>query len=111
MTPDEVRMLDNRYALLFVRGEKPVRDLKFDILSHPNVYLTEDGKSRAFEHGTADKALFTISLTGDAFEALQESEAEDAPETGYVLLSEEDVEDEMRKEEIGDGKFEKDTGK
>jgi type IV secretion system protein VirD4 len=111
MTPDEVRMLDNRYALLFVRGEKPVRDLKFDILSHPNVYLTEDGKSRAFEHGTADKALFTISLTGDAFEALQESKAEDAPETGYVLLSEEDVEDEMRKEEIGDGKFEEDTGK
>jgi len=111
MTPDEVRMLDNRYALLFVRGEKPVRDLKFDILSHPNVYLTEDGKSRAFEHGTADKALFTISLTGDAFEALQESKAEDALETGYVLLSEEDVEDEMRKEEIGDGKFEEDTGK
>lgn len=111
MTPDEVRMLDNRYALLFVRGEKPVRDLKFDILSHPNVYLTEDGKSRAFEHGIADKALFTISLTGDAFEALQESKAEDAPETGYVLLSEEDVEDEMRKEEIGDGKFEEDTGK
>lgn len=111
MTPDEVRMLDNRYALLFVRGEKPVRDLKFDILSHPNVYLTEDGKSRAFEHGTADKALFTISLTGDAFEALQESKAEDAPETGYVLLSEEDVEEEMRKEEIGDGRFEEDTGK
>ncbi|WP_133528722.1 VirD4-like conjugal transfer protein, CD1115 family [Aminicella lysinilytica] len=111
MTPDEVRMLDNRYALLFVRGEKPVRDLKFDILSHPNVYLTEDGKSRAFEHGTADRALFTISLTGDAFEALNESETEDAPETGYVLLSEEDVEDEMRKEEIGDGKFEEDTGK
>ncbi len=111
MTPDEVRMLDNRYALLFVRGEKPVRDLKFDILAHPNVYLTEDGKSRAFEHGAADKALFTISLTGDAFEALQESRAEDAPETGYVLLSEEDVEDEMRKEEIGDGKFEEDTGK
>ncbi|NLT47258.1 MAG: type IV secretory system conjugative DNA transfer family protein [Clostridiales bacterium] len=111
MTPDEVRMLDNRYALLFVRGEKPVRDLKFDILSHPNVYLTEDGKSRAFEHGTADKAMFTIALTGDAFEALQDSKAEDVPETGYVLLSEEDVEDEMRKEEIGDGKFEEDTGK
>ena len=32
MTPDEVRMLDNRYALLFIRGERPVEDLKFDTL-------------------------------------------------------------------------------
>ena len=30
-------MLDNRYALLFVRGERPVMDLKYDILKHPNV--------------------------------------------------------------------------
>lgn len=32
LMPDEVRMLDNQYALLFVRGERPVRDLKYDIL-------------------------------------------------------------------------------
>ena len=35
--PDEVRMLDNRYALLFVRGERPVMDFKYDIMKHPNV--------------------------------------------------------------------------
>ena len=40
LTPDEVRLLDNRYALLFVRGERPVMDLKYDILKHPNVKLT-----------------------------------------------------------------------
>lgn len=33
MTPDEIRRLDNRYALLFIRGERPVRDLKYDILT------------------------------------------------------------------------------
>ena len=44
LTPDEVRMLDNRYALLFIRGERPVKDFKFDIMKHPNVSLTEDGK-------------------------------------------------------------------
>ena len=44
MTPDEVRMLDNRYALLFIRGERPVMDEKFDILKHPNIALTTDGK-------------------------------------------------------------------
>lgn len=36
-------MLDNRYALLFIRGERPVRDFKFDILKHPNIEFTEDG--------------------------------------------------------------------
>ena len=37
LTPDEVRMLDNRYAILFIRGELPVMDLKYDILKHPAV--------------------------------------------------------------------------
>lgn len=35
MTPDEVRTLDNDYALLFIRGERPVMDKKYDILKHP----------------------------------------------------------------------------
>lgn len=35
MTPDEVRMLNNRYALLFIRGAKPIKDLKIDPLKHP----------------------------------------------------------------------------
>ena len=51
LTPDEVRMLDNRYALLFIRGERPVQDLKFDILHHPNVSLTTDGGADAYKHG------------------------------------------------------------
>lgn len=41
LTPDEVRMLDNRYAILFIRGELPVMDLKYDILKHPNVAYKE----------------------------------------------------------------------
>ena len=36
LTPDEVRMLNNKYALLFIRGERPIKDLKYDILKHPN---------------------------------------------------------------------------
>ena len=42
-TPDEVRMLDNRYALLFIRGERAVQDDKYDLLRHPNIKLTADG--------------------------------------------------------------------
>lgn len=43
MTPDEVRMLDNRDALLFIRGERPIRDRKYDLLKHPSIHDTEDG--------------------------------------------------------------------
>ena len=35
LTPDEVRMLDNRYALLFIRGERPIVDEKYDLMKHP----------------------------------------------------------------------------
>ena len=48
MTPAEVRMLDNRYAILFIRGERPVIDLKYNILKHPNLKYTEDGGAKPF---------------------------------------------------------------
>ena len=44
LTADEVRLLDNKYAILFIRGERPVMDLKYDVLKHPNVDLSADGK-------------------------------------------------------------------
>ncbi len=53
MTPDEVRLLDNRYAILFIRGERPVMDFKYDILKHPNVALSVDGGAPGYEHGLA----------------------------------------------------------
>ena len=39
LTPDEVRMLDNRKAILFVRGERPMLDDKYDLMRHPNIRL------------------------------------------------------------------------
>ena len=62
MTPDEVRMLDNRYALLFIRGERPVKDLKYNILKHPNVALTTDGKAVAYQHGTDPLSVAAVSI-------------------------------------------------
>ena len=62
MTPDEVRMLDNKYAILFIRGERPVMDYKYDILRHPNVIYTADGKGNIYEHGTIKNAIGTISI-------------------------------------------------
>ena len=50
MTPDEVRRLDNKNAIVFLRGERPVIDEKYDILQHPNIKLTEDGGASPYIH-------------------------------------------------------------
>ena len=50
LTLDEVRLLDNSNALIFIRGEKPIVDKKFDIMSHPNVNLTADGGAKPYVH-------------------------------------------------------------
>ncbi|MBD8979411.1 MAG: type IV secretory system conjugative DNA transfer family protein [Clostridiales bacterium] len=89
LTPDEVRMLDNRYAILFIRGERPVLDFKYDILKHPNVALTADGKAGVYEHGEVKSDVATIELL--SFDKYKASETEVA-ETNYELLSDEDFE-------------------
>ena len=90
LTPDEVRMLDNRYALLFIRGERPVMDEKFDILKHPNVALSTDGKGKPYRHGEVTQAIANISL-GDSLqgEVLEETEGG----RSYELLSDEELEE------------------
>jgi type IV secretion system protein VirD4 len=79
LTPDEVRMLDNRFALLFIRGERAVMDEKYDILKHPNLKLAADGGGKPFRHGGAENALDWKAV------ALNE-------EGDYELLSEEELE-------------------
>lgn len=89
MTPDEVRMLDNRYALLFIRGERPILDEKYNLLRHPNITFTTDGKGKPYVHGSAENAVATISVTSDSATKLPEQET---LETAYELLSDEEVE-------------------
>ena len=64
MTPDEVRLLDNRYALLFIRGERPVMDDKLDILKHPNVGGSADGRGKPYQHGEADYSIGSGCVAG-----------------------------------------------
>ena len=89
LTPDEVRMLDNRYAILFIRGERPVLDFKYDILKHPNVALTADGKAGVYEHGEVKSDVAAIELL--SFDKYKAPETQTA-ETNYELLSDEDFE-------------------
>ena len=60
LRPDEVRMLDNRYALLFVRGERPIIDLKYDVLKHQNVKLTTDGGAEPYKHCENTRSIASI---------------------------------------------------
>ena len=95
MTPDEVRMLDNKYAILFVRGERPIKDYKYDILKHPNVKYTADGKGALFEHGKTDNVVATINLDYDVNNSKVfniENIVND-----YDIVSSEEMEDYLRK--------------
>ena len=76
MTPDEVRRLDNKDAIVLIRGEKPVIDEKYDILKHPNIHRTEDGGAPPYLHTplrafAADDLSFPIENIDD-IEILEE---------------------------------------
>ena len=92
----EVRLLDNQNAILFIRGEKPVLDDKYDILKHPNVALTTDGKAEPYRHGTAENAVATVSFAqvGEAI-----SFAAEETENMYELLSDEELEEKLKTQE------------
>lgn len=78
LMPDEVRMLDNANALLFIRGERPILDKKYDLMKHPNIKYTEDGGAKAYNYAEAP-------LAHDSFQ-IDENRYED-----YELLSGEDI--------------------
>ena len=84
LTPDEVRLLDNQYAILFIRGERPVMDFKYDILKHPNVAMTADGKEKPYRHGEVNLKSSSIAVLD-----INPKEVSDiqTPETTYELLS------------------------
>lgn len=77
LTPDEVRLLDNDYALLFIRGERPIFDKKYDILKHPHVKYTADGSAKPYQHGVAKHFIEdwqNILLTDNDYELLSDED-------------------------------------
>lgn len=69
LTPDEVRKLDNRYALLFIRGASPVMDEKYDLMHHPAIsHSSLGGAAPYIHHGTklpiyTGRPLFRVGST------------------------------------------------
>lgn len=88
LTPDEVRMLDNQLAILFIRGERPIIDDKYDILKHPHVDMTPDGKGKEYHHGQVTESVAEIIFTRDLSSA-KDMETEET----YILLSDEEIEE------------------
>ncbi len=84
MLPEEVRMLDNRYALLFVRGENAVMDEKYDLMKHPNIALSTDGGAAPYEHGLAPFAFDPETIILD--------------DESYVVLSSEEIQEILEEE-------------
>ena len=70
MTPDEVRLLDNSQCILFIRGERPVIDLKYNLLKHPNIRYTEDGGAAPYDYTAADNALDDLPGAPENYELL-----------------------------------------
>ena len=96
LTPDEVRMLDNQYALLFIRGERPVKDFKYDILHHPNVRETTDGGAPAYTYDEETRSVAVMSFVFDKDTVKQAREIK--PELhDYELLSEEELQEKFGK--------------
>ena len=79
LTADEVRLLDNNYGLLFIRGERPIKDRKYNLLKHPNIKQTLDGGYPSYIHGQASHFIEdwqNILLSNNEYELLDEEETE-----------------------------------
>ena len=70
MTPDEVRLLDNSKCILFIRGERPVVDYKYNLLKHPNIRYTEDGGAAPYDYTAADNARDDLPGAPENYELL-----------------------------------------
>ena len=59
LTPDEVRKLGNRYALLFIRGASPVMDEKYDLMHHPAISHSSLGGAAPYIHHGSKPSIYT----------------------------------------------------
>lgn len=89
MTPDEIRLMDNRYALLLIRGERPILDEKFDFKRHPHMGETTYGGAAPYVHNELTRLTASIELVP----GLTEKEVGKIPEARPVWFAFVDPED------------------
>lgn len=80
---DEVRKLDTKDAILFIRGEDPVLDQKYDLKRHPNIRLTADGKAKPYIHKSQGASNYALPDLPYAFKSLDDFDFIDMEETEH----------------------------
>ena len=83
MTIDEVRKLDTNKAILFIRGEDPVIDRKYNLKRHPNIKLTSDGKAKPYIHKPQGAPNYALPDLPYAFKSLDDYEFIDTEDTEH----------------------------
>ncbi len=78
LTPDEIRLLDNRKAILFIRGERPIMDDKYNLKKHVNFRYTEDGGASPYDYAKTPLAHDDLKIDINRLD-------------DYELLSTEDI--------------------
>ena len=92
MTIDEVRKLDTNKAILFIRGEDPVIDRKYNLKRHPNIKLTLDGKAKPYIHKPQSAPDYALPDLPYAFKSLDDYEFIDTEDTEHESEQEEPLE-------------------
>jgi len=92
MTIDEVRKLDTNKAILFIRGEDPVIDRKYNLKRHPNIKLTSDGKAKPYIHKPQGAPNYALPDLPYAFKSLDDYEFIDTEDTEHESEQEEPLE-------------------
>ena len=78
LTPDEIRLLDNRKSILFICGERPIMDDKYDLKKHVNFRYTEDGGASPYDYAKTPLAHDDLKIDINRLD-------------DYELLSTEDI--------------------
>lgn len=95
LTPDEVRMLNNKFALLFIRGERPIKDLKFNLKEHFNSIYTPSGNKniKPYVHGSTENSTGTLffDFEDNLTDVKNVLNIELEEKENYELLSEEEI--------------------
>ena len=90
LTMDEVRKLDTKEAILFIRGEDPVLDQKYDLKRHPNIRLTVDGKAKPYIHKPQGAPNYALPDLPYAFKSLDDFDFIDMEETEHEKSEQEE---------------------
>lgn len=100
LTPDEVRLLDNRYAILFIRGERPIIDFKYDVTKHPNMALSAEGTGIPYIHGEVTQSIASVKMDFSSITRLENQDDENNSNilNDYDIVSSEEIEKYLKKE-------------